>query len=77
MPQHVCVSESPLTVHGFMYLAIFCCMSAGKAMADIPKDILEDACQLVKANSIQVGKWRGCCGWACCSRCCLGRCFWD
>jgi hypothetical protein len=24
-------------------------------MADIPKDTLEDACQLVKANSIQVG----------------------
>jgi hypothetical protein len=30
-------------------------MAAGKTMADIPKDILEDACQLVKANSIQVG----------------------
>ncbi|EFN51711.1 hypothetical protein CHLNCDRAFT_12853, partial [Chlorella variabilis] len=25
----------------------------GKTMADIPKDTLEDACQLVKANSIQ------------------------
>ena len=28
---------------------------AGKSMHDIPKDTLEDACQLVKANSIQVG----------------------
>lgn len=26
-------------------------------MADIPKDTLEDACQLVKANSIQVPAW--------------------
>lgn len=29
-------------------------------MQDIPKDTLEDACQLVKANSIQVGP--GSCG---------------
>lgn len=29
-------------------------LAAGKTMADIPKDTLEDACQLVKANSIQV-----------------------
>ncbi|KAL4423216.1 hypothetical protein ABPG77_000008 [Micractinium sp. CCAP 211/92] len=28
----------------------------GKTMADIPKDTLEDACQLVKANSIQGNK---------------------
>lgn len=28
---------------------------AGKSIHDIPKDTLEDACQLVKANSIQVG----------------------
>lgn len=27
---------------------------AGMTMADIPKDTLEDACQLVKANSIEV-----------------------
>ncbi|PRW58921.1 Coiled-coil domain-containing 25 isoform A [Chlorella sorokiniana] len=27
----------------------------GKSMHDIPKETLEDACQLVKANSIQVG----------------------
>ena len=32
------------------------CLAAGKTMADIPKDTLEDACQLVKANSIQVGR---------------------
>lgn len=32
---------------------------AGKTMHDIPKDTLEDACQLVKANSIQAGSgWR-------------------
>lgn len=27
----------------------------GKTMDDIPPEVLEDACQLVKANSIQVG----------------------
>ncbi|KAI3438974.1 hypothetical protein D9Q98_001388 [Chlorella vulgaris] len=31
-------------------------MPEGKTMADIPKDTLEDACQLVKANSIQGNK---------------------
>lgn len=30
-------------------------LPAGKSIHDIPKDTLEDACQLVKANSIQVG----------------------
>lgn len=55
-----------IPLHGCPHLA------AGKTMADIPKDTLEDACQLVKANSIMVGFCsvgprcgcfiRGCCG---------------
>ena len=32
--------------------------AAGKTMADIPKETMEDACQLVKANSIQARRFQ-------------------
>lgn len=40
-----------LFIHTFIYVIYV--FSQGQTIDDIPKQLLEDACQLVKANSIQ------------------------